>query len=118
MSVASKIGSEETVSRKYIVPIVDLSSDEEEGLYGKAKSCARKATLPDCDQNSLVPVQNVKRMKLSDDIQTPLKGAEMIKASKIEMSEQCIKGMDRKMGLLSNGPSDVLIINISDDSST
>ncbi|KZV40006.1 hypothetical protein F511_12401 [Dorcoceras hygrometricum] len=44
MAVASRSCSEETVTSKYVVPLIDLSSDEEEGLYAEVRSCGTKAS--------------------------------------------------------------------------
>ncbi|KZV51132.1 hypothetical protein F511_06196 [Dorcoceras hygrometricum] len=59
MAVASRIGSEEIVTSKYVVPLIDLSSDEEEGLYGEARSCGRKTKLGNIGLHSPVATQKV-----------------------------------------------------------
>ncbi|KZV42924.1 hypothetical protein F511_14486 [Dorcoceras hygrometricum] len=107
MSVASKIGSEETVTSKYVVPLIYFSSDEEERLYGEAKSCVRKTKLGNMCLHSPVRIQNVKSMKFSNDTKTPLKTTEMKNFSdKVNTDD----------GQKRCGPSAAIIIDISDDS--
>ncbi|KZV52173.1 hypothetical protein F511_07128 [Dorcoceras hygrometricum] len=107
MAVASKIYSEETVTSKYVVPLIDLSSDEEERLYGEARSCGRMTKLVNMGLHSPVPIQKVKRMKFSDDT-TPLKTT--------ELKTLCDK-VNTNDGQKRRGPSAAIIIDISDDSS-
>ncbi|KZV20264.1 proton pump-interactor 1-like [Dorcoceras hygrometricum] len=108
MSVASKMGSEEIVTSKYVVPLIDLSSDDEERHNGEAKSCDRKTKVGNMGLHSPVRIPNVKRMKFSDDTKTPLKTTEMknltAKVNTDDGQKRC-------------GPSAAIIIDISDDSS-
>ncbi|KZV56350.1 hypothetical protein F511_00347 [Dorcoceras hygrometricum] len=70
MSVTAKIGSEETVTSNYVVPVVALSLDEEELQHGDTRSCGRKTKFGTLGIYSPVRLEAVKRMKLSSDPQT------------------------------------------------
>ncbi|KZV51537.1 hypothetical protein F511_05853 [Dorcoceras hygrometricum] len=59
MAVCSKIGSEDTVTSKYVVPMIYLSSDEDEGLYVEGPSTGRKKKLRNMGVHS--PVASEKR---------------------------------------------------------
>ncbi|KZV15904.1 hypothetical protein F511_14543 [Dorcoceras hygrometricum] len=107
MSVTAKIGSKEIVTSKYIVPLIDLSSDEEEGLHGDTKSCGRKTKLGTLGLYSPLRIQNVKMMKFSSDTQT---------MKTTEMTKLCDK-VNTYEGQKRFGPSAAIIIDISDDSS-
>ncbi|KZV27087.1 hypothetical protein F511_14107 [Dorcoceras hygrometricum] len=107
MAVCSKIGSEETVTSKYVVSLIDLSTDEEEGLYGEARSCGRKTKLGNMGLHSPVPTEKVKRMKFCNVTTTPLKTTEL---------ETLPDKVNTKDGQKMRGPIAPIIIDISDDS--
>ncbi|KZV47460.1 DNA ligase 1-like [Dorcoceras hygrometricum] len=107
MSVTAKIGLEETVTSNYVVPVVELSSDEEEVQHGDLRLCGRKTKLGTLGIYSPVRLESVKRMKLSSDPQT-------FKAT--EKTKICDK-VDTLEGKTRTGPSAAIIIDISDDSS-
>ncbi|KZV50982.1 hypothetical protein F511_15225 [Dorcoceras hygrometricum] len=77
MSVDSKRDSEETVTSKYVIPLIDLSSDDEERHNVEAKSCGGKKKLGTMALHSPVHMQNANRMKLNNDTKNPLKTTEM-----------------------------------------
>ncbi|KZV52016.1 hypothetical protein F511_10236 [Dorcoceras hygrometricum] len=108
MAVDSKIASEETVTSKYVVPLIDLSFDEEERLYGEARSCGRKTKLGNMGLHSPMRIQKVKRMKFFDDTKTPLKTTKLKNlGDKVNTND----GQKRR------GPLAAIVIDISDDSS-
>ncbi|KZV35320.1 hypothetical protein F511_38942 [Dorcoceras hygrometricum] len=107
MSVSAKIGSEETVTSNYVVPVVELSSDEEEVQHGDTRFCGRKTKFGKLGIYSPVRLESVKRMKLCSEPQT-------FKAS--EKTKMCDK-VDTLQGKTRPGPSAAIIIDISDDSS-
>ncbi|KZV42716.1 hypothetical protein F511_10424 [Dorcoceras hygrometricum] len=108
MVVASKIGSEETVTSKYVVPLIDLSSDDDERHNGEVKSCGRKTKLGNMGIHSPVRIPNVKRMKFSEETKIPFKTTDMKKLSAKDNTDD-----EQKR----HGPSAAIIIDISDDSS-
>ncbi|KZV45287.1 hypothetical protein F511_06805 [Dorcoceras hygrometricum] len=67
MSVTAKIGSEETVTNNYVVPVVELSSDEEEVQHGDMRLCGRKTKSGTSCFYSPVRLESVKRMKVFSD---------------------------------------------------
>ncbi|KZV24256.1 pentatricopeptide repeat-containing family protein [Dorcoceras hygrometricum] len=107
MSVTAKIGSKDTVTSNYVVPLVELSLDEEEQQLGDTKLCGRKTKLGMLGIYSPVRLQSVKRMKLCSDTK-PLKAKE-----KIQLCDN-VKSVEVKKR---SGPQPVIVIDISDDSS-
>ncbi|KZT75930.1 hypothetical protein F511_47045 [Dorcoceras hygrometricum] len=107
MAVCSRIGSEDTVTSKYVVSLIDLSFDEEEELYGEGRSCGRKTTLRNMGVHSPVATEKNKRMKLCNVTTTPLKKTEL----------ETLRDKDNnKDGQKKQGPTVPIIIDISDDS--
>ncbi|KZV43360.1 hypothetical protein F511_19236 [Dorcoceras hygrometricum] len=108
MAVASRIGSEETVTSEYVVPLIELSSDEEEWLYGEARSCGRKARSVHIGRHLPVAVKKVKRLKLCNVTTT------IVKTPDLETVDDKLNTnvVEEKVG-----PSAPIIIDISDDSS-
>ncbi|KZV21137.1 hypothetical protein F511_13203 [Dorcoceras hygrometricum] len=83
----TRIGSEETVTSNYVVPVVELSSDEEEVQH--------------------VRLEAVKRIKLASDPQTFKPTAKTKPCDKVDTLE----------GRTRPGSSAAIVIDISDDSS-
>ncbi|KZV36595.1 TMV resistance protein N-like [Dorcoceras hygrometricum] len=108
MAVASRIGSEETVTSEYVVPLIELSSDEEEWLYGEARSCGRKAKSINIGRQLPVAAEKVKRMKLCNVTTTA------VKTTDLENVGDKLNTNDIQEKL---GPTAPIIIDISDDSS-
>ncbi|KZV22306.1 hypothetical protein F511_34050 [Dorcoceras hygrometricum] len=108
MAVASRIGSEETVSSKYVVPLVYLSSDEEEGMFGEARSCGRKAKSDHIGLQSPVATETIKRMKFCKVSQTAAKKRDL------ETRRDKLNTNDVQK---TREPTAPIIIDISDDSS-
>ncbi|KZT75574.1 cysteine desulfurase 2, chloroplastic-like [Dorcoceras hygrometricum] len=107
MAVCSRICSEDTVTRKYVVPLIDLSSDEEKVLYGEGRSCGRKTTLRNMGVHSPVATEKNRRMKFCNVTTSPLKTTELETLRDKENS---------KDGQKKQGPTVPIIIDISDDS--
>ncbi|KZV14378.1 hypothetical protein F511_43465 [Dorcoceras hygrometricum] len=108
MAVASRSCSEETVTSKYVVPLIDLSSDEEEGLYAEVRSCGTKAKLEDIGLQSPVATEKIKRMKFCNVTTTAVKETELL-----TLGDQVNANDSQK----TRGPTAPIIIDISDDSS-
>ncbi|KZV16915.1 hypothetical protein F511_36743 [Dorcoceras hygrometricum] len=107
MSVTAKIGSEETITSNYVVPVVELSSDEEEVQHGDRRLSGRKTKSAAVCFYSPVRVEPVKRMKLFTD-PTNFKAP--------EKTNICDK-VDTLEGKTRCGRSAAIVIEISDDSS-
>ncbi|KZV46921.1 hypothetical protein F511_06163 [Dorcoceras hygrometricum] len=108
MAVASKYGSEETVTSQYVVPLIELSFDEEEGLGGEDRACGRKTKLQIMGLRSAVATQKVKRLKLCDDNTPPSKEKELeTLRDKVNINE----------GEKMREAAAPIVIDISDDSS-
>ncbi|KZV27329.1 hypothetical protein F511_02438 [Dorcoceras hygrometricum] len=107
MAVCTKIGSEDTVTSKYVVPMIDLSSDEDEGLYGEGRSCGRKKKLRNMGVNSPVASEKKKRMKFCNVTTSLMNKTEFERLPEKDNS----KGAQKV-----RGPTIPIIIEISDDS--
>ncbi|KZV24150.1 respiratory burst oxidaseprotein D-like [Dorcoceras hygrometricum] len=107
MSITAKIGSEEIVTSNYVVPVVELSSDEEEVQHGDMRLCGRKTKSGTLCFYSPVRLESVKRMKVFSD-PTSSKAREKTKI--------CDK-VDTLEGKTRTGPSAAIVIELSDDSS-
>ncbi|KZV50993.1 hypothetical protein F511_15236 [Dorcoceras hygrometricum] len=107
MAVCSKIGSEDTVTSKYVVPLIDLSSDEDEGLYGEGRSCCRNKKLRNMGVHSPVASEKKKMMKFCNVTTSLMKAKELESLPEKENTKD-----EQKV----QGPTVPIIIDISDDS--
>ncbi|KZV19581.1 hypothetical protein F511_13467 [Dorcoceras hygrometricum] len=105
MSVTAEIGSEETVTSNYVVPVVELSSDEEEVQHGDMRLCGRKTKPATLRFYSTVRLDSVKRMKLFSD---PI-------SSKAREKTKICEKVDTFEGKTRAGPSAAIVIELSDD---